>query len=147
MKTPTSFSAGDQVLVLGLGRSGEAAARLLLARGARVTVVDSQDTPALTLRAGQLRQAGASVITGTTVPPPIAFALAVTSPGVPVDAPLMIAVRDRGVPVIPELELGWECCDGGILAITGSSGKSTLAKLCHAALQACGRQPAIGSRL
>lgn len=145
MKTPISFKSGDQALVLGLGRSGEAAARLLLALGARVTVIDSENTSALAARAERLRQEGASVIVGGTVPPDRAFTLAVASPGIPVEAPLLAGISRRGVPMIPELELGWECCRGRILAITGSSGKSTLAKLCRDALQACGQRVAIGA--
>ncbi len=133
------------VLVLGMGRSGMAAARLLLRQKRPVTVIDAGDNPALAARATGLRAQGARVLTGRdAVPPPEAFAFAVVSPGVPLNAAWMIRLAEQGLPLISELELGWRATRSRILAVTGSNGKSTLVALCGAALAAAGRTVRLG---
>ena len=129
---------GRRVLVLGLGASGAAAARLTRRLGASVTAVDSQSTEAAALRAAELTREGIDARLGQTELPPGSFDLAVTSPGLPVDAPWLRELGERGVLPIPELELGWRYCSARVLAVTGSNGKSTLVKLCAEALTTAG---------
>ena len=129
---------GRRVLVLGLGASGAAAARLARRLGASVTVVDSQAAEAATARAAELAGEGIVTRLGQSDLPSGSFDLAVTSPGVPVDAPWARVLRERGIPQIGELELGWRFCSAHVLAVTGSNGKSTLVKLCSEALQTAG---------
>ncbi len=131
--------AGGPACVLGLGRSGEAAARLLLAGGAAVTVLDAADTPALRVRAGALRAAGAEVRLGAGPGLPDGAARCVVSPGVPADAPWLAAARARGLEVLPEFELGWRRRRSRVLAVTGSNGKSTAVKWLAESLRAAGR--------
>jgi UDP-N-acetylmuramoylalanine--D-glutamate ligase len=130
--------ANRPVLVLGLGASGEAAARLLSRLGARVTVADAGASPALEARAAPLRAAGCVVCMGPASLPGGSFDFCVTSPGIPADHEWVRRVAGRGIPVIGELELGWRHRRSRLLAVTGSNGKSTLVKLCREALAAAG---------
>ena len=125
-------------LVLGLGTSGEAAARLLVDGGARVTVLDAAGGAALEARAAALHARGVAVRLGPGSLPSEALDLCVVSPGVRMDDPWVLAARANGVPVWGELELGWRACRSRVLAVTGSNGKSTLVKLCHDALRVAG---------
>lgn len=121
-------------VVLGAGASGTAASRLLAARGVEVVVLDAGTGPLLEEKAGELRASGIAVRLGPGLLPPDRFDLCVPSPGVRIDDPWVTEARARGVRVWGELELGWRATGGRVLAVTGSNGKSTLAKLCHEAL-------------
>ncbi len=127
-------------LVLGLGASGVAAARLLRRQNAAVTAADDADTPALRRKAGELRAAGCAVELGCAVLPRGDFDLCVVSPGLAADAPWLRAAAARGIPVISELAFGWRHLRARTLAVTGSNGKSTLVKLCADALVRSGRR-------
>jgi len=138
---------GKRVLVVGLGRSGSAAARLCAARGARVTVTDSRAADALasvtaTLPAGVTLELGGhrtETFTGSD--------LIVLSPGVPEIAPLL-AARRAGVAVTGELELGSRFVRGATLVgITGTNGKSTTTTLCGSMLAETGRPTFVGGNL
>jgi UDP-N-acetylmuramoylalanine--D-glutamate ligase len=134
---------GVDALVLGAGVSGEAAARLLLARGGRVTVLDENGREEV---AARLRTAGAECVfggTGVRVPPPVADGttapdVCVVSPGFALGHPWVAECRRRGIPLISELELGGRYWSGKLLAVTGSKGKSSLVKLCADALNGAG---------
>lgn len=130
-------------LVLGLAASGLAAARLLLADGTRVIVMDCGDSDLLCQRAAALRALGAEVCLGATAPPSGDFEIAIVSPGIPAGSDTVKAVMARGIPVVSELELGWSRSSCRVLAISGSNGKSTLVKLCAEALAQAGRRAAI----
>ncbi len=132
------FDPPASALVLGLGSSGEAAARLLLRHGARVTIADAGTGEGLEGKAGGLRAAGCAVQLASRDLPEGAFDLAVVSPGIADTDPWVVLLRARGVPVISELELGWRACRSRVLAVTGSNGKSTLVKVCREALEAGG---------
>jgi UDP-N-acetylmuramoylalanine--D-glutamate ligase len=117
-------------LVVGLARSGVAAALALAARGERVTGVDSGsgDSPALRAAARRLSQAGVEVI--LDAPADAAGAVSevgtlVKSPGVPQSAPPVLAARHRGLPVLGELELAWRLLENEFIAVTGTNGKTT----------------------
>jgi len=108
-------------LVVGLARSGIAAARTLQARGERVVAVDAgrPDVP------GGLE---AHVETDGLAQLPGARAV-VKSPGVPRRAPVVAAARERGIPVLGELELGWRLLSNEFVAVTGTNGKTTTVEL------------------
>jgi len=123
-----AFSVENKhVVVVGGARSGVAAARLLVARGARVTLSDT----ATDLRdAAALRSIGVNVELGPHRPELLAGAdLVVLSPGVPPDQPAVSAARHAGVPVIGEVELASRWLEGRVIAITGTKGKSTTTTL------------------
>ncbi len=118
------------VLVIGLGLSGVAAAELCLARGARVVVVDGADNESLREQAAKLRERGARILLGVqAVPEDISFEFAVVSPGVPLDNPFVAGVRAKKIPLIGELELGYQQSLALNLSITGTNGKTTTTEL------------------
>lgn len=130
------------VVVCGLGRSGEAAARMLRGEGARVTVIDEARGGALARVAEGLRKEGVDVRLGVRDLPDEAFTAAVLSPGLPVDHPWPTRLRAAGVPAHAELEWGWLRRTCPCLAVTGSSGKSTLVKLLAEAIEQAGLRAA-----
>ncbi|HEV2055624.1 MAG TPA: UDP-N-acetylmuramoyl-L-alanine--D-glutamate ligase [Methylomirabilota bacterium] len=112
--------------VLGVARSGVAAARLIRRLGGRVLASDSGARESLSAEARDLEHLGCALWTGGH--PDAAFAgadLVVVSPGVPLELPALEAARARGVPVIGELELGWRVMEADLIAITGTNGKTT----------------------
>jgi UDP-N-acetylmuramoylalanine--D-glutamate ligase len=130
---------GRRALVVGLARSGVAAARLLARRGARVTANDRKPLAELPPEVIGLAQEGIELELGGH--PDAAFAaaeLAVVSPGVPWELPPLAALRARGVPVLGELELAFQLCRGPVAAITGTKGKSTTTAALGAMLRAAG---------
>lgn len=137
-----------RVLVIGLGRSGRAAALLARDRGARVTVADARPETELGDSARELYDLGIGVLGGGH-PPALARTtdLLVLSPGVPTDVPLAEACRERGVPVWGEVELASRFCDGRIIGITGSNGKSTTTTMTGAILRTAGIPGGTGGNL
>ncbi len=124
-----------RVLVLGLARSGEAAALALARRGIRVVGVDRRAD----LDGGRLRAAGVEVVLGAEDPALVdGVDLLVKSPGVPTNAPPVTAARERGVPVWSEVELGARLLTNPILGVTGTNGKTTTAELLGAVFRAAG---------
>jgi len=140
-----TFSVAHRhVVVVGGGRSGEAAARLLVARGARVTLTDT-GAPAA---ADALRALGVAVELGPHRPDLLAAAdLVVVSPGVPLDQPALEAARQAGRPVISEIELASRWLAGRVVAITGTKGKSTTTTLTARMLREAGSPVTAGGNL
>ncbi|MED5494439.1 MAG: Mur ligase family protein, partial [Verrucomicrobiota bacterium] len=131
--------AGQRVCVIGLGRSGVAAAELLLHRGAMVTAVDANASPALQDAAEALNAKGAECRLGAKRLPD-AMDLAVVSPGVPLASSMVAGLRERSVPVWSELELGWQFTECPVIAITGTNGKTTTTELVASLLGQARRQ-------
>jgi len=114
--------------VVGLARSGVAAALALRARGLAVTGVDSgsANDPALQKAAGRLRDAGVEVrLDASGVDLAARARTLIKSPGVPQSAPAIRAARDRGHTVLGELELAWRLISNEFVAVTGTNGKTT----------------------
>jgi len=137
--------AKQSVCVIGLGRSGVAAAELLLQHCAAVTAVDTADSPALQKTATDLTAQGAICQLGVSEIPD-AFDLAIISPGVRLDLPLVASFCSRDVPVWGELELGWQFTECPVIAITGTNGKTTTTELVASLLgQAQRRTVSVGN--
>ncbi|MBU1694675.1 MAG: UDP-N-acetylmuramoyl-L-alanine--D-glutamate ligase [Verrucomicrobia bacterium] len=134
----------SSALVLGIGESGAAAARLLRSEGVAVTAVDGADTPALREKAAVLTGEGIRVLTGASVLPDGPFDLGVVSPGIPASSPWVQTLARRGLPLLSELELGWCRRTCRVAAITGSNGKSTAIKWLAESLQQAGLRAAPG---
>lgn len=139
---------GKQVLVVGLARSGEAAAELLLRRGAFVTVNDKRSKDVLGDIVSRLSHQGAKVVLGDH--PTALFAnphLIVVSPGVPRTLPALLAAKSAGVEIIGELELASRLVEAPIVAITGTNGKSTTTTFTGHFLRAAGQRVFVGGNL
>jgi UDP-N-acetylmuramoylalanine--D-glutamate ligase len=129
------------VLVVGLGSSGVAAARLLVSKGAVVTALDQQDNADLRAKAESLASLGVASKLGTSeLPPGAKFDLVVVSPGVPENYPPLATLRESGVQIIGELELGYQASSCLHLAITGTNGKTTTTELISQLLTDCQRR-------
>ena len=139
---------GKKVLVVGLGKSGLAAALFLRKRGAQVTVSDMRSAAALAKEIPALLEHGISVESGGHGL--LTFRrqdLIVVSPGVPMDTPELVQVKTFGLPVIGELELAAQFLKGSILAITGSNGKTTTTALTGEILAAAGIETQVGGNI
>jgi UDP-N-acetylmuramoylalanine--D-glutamate ligase len=141
-----SFSVvGRRVVVVGAARSGVAAARLLVARGAEVVLTD---TSAAVPDAERLRGEGVRLELGGHVGRTLANAdLVVLSPGVPPDRPAVAEARAAGVEIIGEMELASRWLTGRIVAVTGTKGKSTTATLVGRMLGAGGLKVTVGGNI
>ena len=120
-----------RILVVGLGASGEAAARHCLSAedlAAEVTVIDADDTQSLRLRADGLRALGAKVELGVEDVDG-AFDLAVMSPGVPPAAPIFAAARRVATEIVSEIEFAYRRSAAPWIAVTGTNGKTTVTSL------------------
>jgi len=137
-----------RVLVVGLGKSGIAAAMFLRQQGARVTVSDARSAAALSEEIPALLEAGIMVESGGHGL--LTFRrqdLIVISPGVPLETPEVKQVISFGVPVIGELELASRFLKGRILAITGSNGKTTTTTLVGKILAEGGLPTLVGGNI
>ena len=139
---------GKKVLVVGLGKSGLAAALFLRRRGAQVTVSDMRSAEALAKDIPALLEEGINVEAGGHGL--LTFRrqdLIVVSPGVPLDTPELAQVRSFGLPVIGELELAARFLKGKMLAITGSNGKTTTTTLVGEILKEAGLPTLVGGNI
>jgi UDP-N-acetylmuramoylalanine--D-glutamate ligase len=130
---------GEQIVVVGLGASGLAAARILLDEGAAVRVTEARSRADVETSAAEAEAAGAEVLTGGHDPGHLAGAtLVVTSPGVPEHAEVIRWAGARGLPVWSELELGARLATAPYVAITGTNGKTTTTEMVAAAMRGAG---------
>ena len=115
-----------RALVLGLARSGEAAALALARRGVHVVGIDRNEE----LDIGRLREHGVEVVLGAEDPALVDDVdLLIKSPGVPSEVPLVAAARDRGVTIWSEIELGSRLLANPLIGVTGTNGKTTTSEL------------------
>jgi UDP-N-acetylmuramoylalanine--D-glutamate ligase len=136
-----------RVLVVGLGKSGLAAAHFLKTLGARITVSDAR--PAMLIaELSELLEQGFSVEAGSHGL--LTFRrqdLIVVSPGVPMSTPELKQVRAMGAHIVGELELGAQYLQGEVIAVTGSNGKTTTTTLIGEILMAAGRPTLVGGNI
>ena len=128
---------GRRVLVVGLARSGRAAAEALVGLDADVVGYDRDEE----LDAGRLRDLGVEVHLGPEEETLLKGAdLVVKSPGVPGETPLVAGARSRRIPVWSEIELGSRLLRNPVLGVTGTNGKTTTSELLGEVFRAAGRQ-------
>ena len=140
MTLPDGWRDGT-VAVVGLGKSGVAATRLLAREGAKVYASDAAASPPGSAAVELLRALpGVEVELGRHDLAKIGAAKGVVvSPGVPPDAAPLTVARSSGVPVLSELDLGWRALPGmRCIAVTGTNGKTTTTALVAHLLRAAG---------
>jgi len=133
-----------RALVVGLARSGQAAALALARRGVSTVAVDR----ATAIDAGRLAEAGVEVHPGTEEERLLeGVDLLVKSPGVPGESPLPAAARARGIPVWSEIELGFRLLRNPFVGVTGTNGKTTTCELLGAIFRAAGKPVAVAGNV
>ena len=139
---------GERIGVLGLARSGTAAARLALARGAAVYASDLADTATTRAAAASIRKLGGEAEVGRHDLERLTRCdRIVLSPGIP---PTAAVLRDRalsGISVVPEIEFAWKLTDARTIAVTGTNGKSTTTALIAHLLRAAGHRAEAGGNI
>ena len=131
-------------LVVGLARSGVAAARLLAGSGEQVVGVDSGNPAA----AAGLRDTGVEVFLDSDGLAQLdGVRTVVKSPGVPREAPVIAAALEREVEVLGELELAWRAIPNRFLAVTGSHGKATTVELIGHVYRSAGEPVAVAGNV
>ncbi len=118
-----------RISIIGLGRSGEAAAKLAQRQGYSVFVSDSADNTELRIIASSLKKLGIDVELGENSDRILQSDEIVLSPGVPLDIPILEKTKMVNIPIIGEVEFAFLLEKGRIVAVTGSNGKSTTATL------------------
>ena len=135
---------GKKVLVVGLGKSGKAAARALNEAGAAVYVQDSKTQDKLDTQFIQYMQNEGIVSYLGCVPEDMtAFDMLVLSPGVPPALDYIEEARRAGIEITGELELAYRLGEGQFIAITGTNGKTTTTTLVGEIFKASGRETAV----
>jgi UDP-N-acetylmuramoylalanine--D-glutamate ligase len=136
------------VVVVGLARSGVAAADFLARRGASVVATDLKGEGELPEEALSLRELGVRLDLGGHRPETFAGAsMVVVSPGVPWERPELETARDSGAEVIAEIELAFRHLRGRLAAVTGTKGKSTTTAALGAVLAEAGLDVRVGGNI
>jgi len=129
-----------KISILGLARSGIAAAKLAKKAGFEVFVSDAAVNEELIEKAKALNELGIDVEVGGHTPRVLQSDLIVVSPGVPLGIDVIKAAREMGIPVISEIEFAFRFEKGRVVAVTGSNGKSTTATLIARILEDSGKK-------
>ncbi len=143
------IQSGQRVVVLGMGVSGRAAVKFLLAQGARVFVSDSReliDLPTADQEYLQENDIGFEggghsrdfLSQGDCI---------VISPGIPTDLPLLLQMRDENIPILGELALAAPYLTECVIAVTGTNGKTTVTSLIGELLTASGKKVFVGGNI
>ncbi|MCK4648309.1 UDP-N-acetylmuramoyl-L-alanine--D-glutamate ligase, partial [bacterium] len=137
-----------KVLVIGMGRAGTAAAKLLEDREARVTITDRREKEELRETYKELEGRGIRIETGGH---PLELLegreLIVTSPGVSSNIPLLERAKEKRIPIIGELELASSFLKVPIVAVTGTNGKTTTTTLIGKILKKEGKRVAVAGNI
>ena len=138
----------SRVVIIGLGTSGLAAARLAAADGARVLITDQRSEESIQEMVNELPP-GTQMTLGAHPPSLLDDAeTVILSPGVPLDLPLVLEARRRGLLVLSEVEFAWRHRPSApMVAVTGSNGKSTVTTLVAQMMQTAGMSTVAGGNL
>ncbi len=134
-----------KIIILGLARSGVAAARFLSKKGCEVIVNDKVETYDENIL-NELKNLGVKVILGSHPDNLIdnSISYLIKNPGVPIEHKYVLKAKELGIPVINEVEMAYMCIPQDknikILAITGSNGKTTTTTLCYEFLKKAGKK-------
>src|SRR5580700_3074749 len=142
------FDAGENILVIGLGRSGLASIDVLHELGGALFATDEKPRHELSDAIAAAQSFGARFIDPADVDN-LAKELdcAVLSPGVPPTSSVVRSMHRANVPVIGEIELAYRLCKAPIIAVTGTKGKSTTTALIGHLLRGCGLSVRVGGNI
>lgn len=148
-RVPDAQSIGrSSVVVVGMARSGLSAARMLLARGAKVFVSDAAPVSKLTGAIVELDRSQIKYETGGHNPACLDAAdFVVTSPGVANDNILLATARQRRIPIFSEIEAAFWLSTAPILAVTGANGKTTTTSWLGAIYAGANREAIVGGNI
>ncbi|MBP6964262.1 MAG: UDP-N-acetylmuramoyl-L-alanine--D-glutamate ligase [Armatimonadetes bacterium] len=139
---------GKRTHIIGMARSGLAAAEVLAALGAHVTMHDMKDAGALGDAMKTAHELGIRAQVGAEAYEGISTAeVVITSPGVPETCPGLITAKHHGVPVLSEIELAYRISPAPIIAITGTNGKTTTTALIGEIMKADGRHTYVAGNI
>lgn len=132
------MSQVDKVLVAGSGKSGIAAARLMLDMGGEIVLYDSNaKLDAIEVRSHFSEDDKINIILGELKRSDLlGVTLCIISPGIPLDAPFVLVINDARIPIWSEIQLAYQCSKGKLAAITGTNGKTTTTALTGEILKA-----------
>ena len=121
----------QKVLVAGTGKSGIAAAKLLLAMGGEVVLYDGNDKlDPEKIKENFEEDAKVPIVLGElTRPDLLGVELSIISPGIPLDAPFVPVLDEAKIPIWSEIQLAYHVAKGKLIAITGTNGKTTTTSL------------------
>ncbi|MBD5634842.1 MAG: UDP-N-acetylmuramoyl-L-alanine--D-glutamate ligase, partial [Candidatus Eremiobacteraeota bacterium] len=144
-----TFDAREHVLVIGLGRSGIASARVLRARGASVIITDEKPPEALAATIAELTtDAVRFVAPGAALRAALGDVTAcVLSPGVPLNGALVREIQAARIPVYSEIEVAYRIGKAPIVAITGTKGKTTTTALVGEMFRRAGKTTHVGGNI
>ena len=147
MKTTAEYK-DKSILVLGLAKSGFAAAKLLTGLGAKVTVNDQKPIDD-SLEYKELHTLNIEVIGGGHPPDLLErhFDLIVKNPGIPYSNPVLQKAQEQAIPIITEVEIAYHISEAEIIGITGSNGKTTTTTLIHEILKEGQKNPLISGNI
>ncbi|WNS77080.1 UDP-N-acetylmuramoyl-L-alanine--D-glutamate ligase [Bacillus sp. DTU_2020_1000418_1_SI_GHA_SEK_038] len=145
---PINHYRHKKILVLGLAKSGVAAASLLHKLGAFVTVNDYKPLSE-NMEAQSLLEEGITVICGEH---PLGlleegFELIVKNPGIPYHNPMIVGAIEKRIPIITEVELAYHISEAPLIGITGTNGKTTTTTLIYEMLKEGGKHPLIAGNI
>ncbi|HUG42717.1 MAG TPA: UDP-N-acetylmuramoyl-L-alanine--D-glutamate ligase [Acidobacteriota bacterium] len=138
---------GKNILVVGLARSGLAAAQFLLRRQARVSATDLRPAAELQDALSRLQGAVRLRLGGHDREDFLRADLVILSPGVPASLPEVRAAVEAGVPVWSEVELAFRYSRGTFVGITGSNGKTTTTELLGRICREAGLKTVVGGNV
>jgi len=118
-----------KIAVIGLSRTGVAAAKMLSKWGADVIISDKKKYNELMTEIELLRDIEVEYELGIHGEKSLNSDLIVVSPGVPLNLPFFVKAREKGIPIISEIELAYHFTEAKIIAITGTNGKTTTTSL------------------
>ncbi|MHB9073851.1 MAG: UDP-N-acetylmuramoyl-L-alanine--D-glutamate ligase [Desulfobaccales bacterium] len=139
--------AGQNILVVGLARTGVALCRFLTEQGAKVTVTDQAAPESLADQRRDIANLGVAEDLGVAQPRWQGYDAIVLSPGVPPELPWLKAARAEGLPVMGELEVASHFIYRPLLAVSGTNGKTTTTTLLGELLTASGQKPLVGGNI
>jgi UDP-N-acetylmuramoylalanine--D-glutamate ligase len=140
--------SGQVAVVIGMGRSGAACARVLDAEGYHVRVIDRSHADERSEALARSLPGGIEVVMGGYRDDVVdEAALVCPSPGVPWDAAILVRARQLGIPVRSEMQLVFDRCPAPIVGITGTNGKTTTTALTGAVIAAGGSRVHVGGNI